>query len=55
MSIYDDLRKKATQMKAFNLRQAFEQDADRFNRFHAEFQDFLLDYSKNTKSIKRTC
>jgi len=47
MSIYDDLRKKAIQMKSFNLRKAFEQDANRFNRFHVEFQDFLLDYSKN--------
>ena len=47
MSIYDDLRKKATKMKSFNLRQAFEKDEDRFNRFHVEFEDFLLDYSKN--------
>lgn len=47
MSIYEDLRTKAQQMKSFNLRQAFEKDANRFNRFHAEFQNFLLDYSKN--------
>ena len=47
MSIYEELRTKATQMKSYNLRQAFEQDPNRFNRFHVEFEDFLLDYSKN--------
>lgn len=47
MSIYDELRAKATLMKSFNLRQAFEQDTNRFDRFHVEFEDFLLDYSKN--------
>ena len=47
MIISDKLTAKAKEMKSFNLREAFEKDPNRFNRFHVEFQDFLLDYSKN--------
>ena len=47
MTIYDSLRQKAKEMKSFNLRQAFDKDSDRFDRFHTEFDGFLLDYSKN--------
>ncbi len=47
MSIYQDLQKKAQQMRTYNLRQAFAKDENRFEKFHVEWQDFLLDYSKN--------
>ena len=47
MTIYQELQTKAKQMKAFNLRQAFEKDHQRFQKFHIQWQDFLLDYSKN--------
>ena len=41
------LKQKANQMKSFNMRKAFEKDQKRFQKFHASFNDFLLDYSKN--------
>ncbi len=47
MSISTQLKQKAKQMKNFNMREAFEKDIDRFQKFHAVFNDFLLDYSKN--------
>ena len=47
MRLIPQLRQKAKQMKNFNMRQAFEKDAQRFQKFHAIFNDFLLDYSKN--------
>ena len=47
MTIYQDLQKKAQQMKGYNLRQAFEKDDQRFQKFHIQWQDFLLDYSQN--------
>ncbi len=47
MTIYNQLKEKALQMKNFNLRQAFETDSNRFNRFHAELENMFLDYSKN--------
>lgn len=47
MTIYNQLKEKAQQMKNFNLRQAFETDSNRFNRFHAELENMFLDYSKN--------
>ncbi len=34
-------------MQATPMRELFEEDADRFSRFHLEFEDILLDYSKN--------
>lgn len=47
MTIYNQLKEKAQQMKNFNLRQAFDTDSNRFNRFHAELENMFLDYSKN--------
>lgn len=47
MTIYNSLKEKATTMKGYNLRSAFKKDADRFNKFHIEWNEFLFDYSKN--------
>ena len=47
MELENRLEQKAQQMKSFNLRAAFEKESDRFQKFHATFNDFLLDYSKN--------
>lgn len=35
------------EMQAYNLREAFEQDPQRFEKFHVFFEDILVDYSKN--------
>ena len=45
--IYTDLQSHAEQIKQLHLRNLFEWDSERFNRFHIEWQDFLFDYSKN--------
>ena len=45
--IYTDLQSHAEQIKGLHLRDLFEQDPERFNRFHIEWRDFLFDYSKN--------
>jgi len=34
-------------IKNFSLRDAFEQDAQRHNKFSVNFDDILFDYSKN--------
>ncbi|HKZ37014.1 MAG TPA: glucose-6-phosphate isomerase, partial [Chryseolinea sp.] len=34
-------------MQATSMRELFEEDPQRFERFHANFEDFLIDYSKN--------
>ncbi len=34
-------------MQAAHLRELFEEDPDRFNHFNIQFEDLLLDYSKN--------
>lgn len=47
MRITTQLKQKAKEMKNFSLREAFEKDTQRFQKFHATFNDFLLDYSKN--------
>ena len=47
MRLNTQLKQKAKQMKSFSIRDAFKNDADRFQKFHATFNDFLLDYSKN--------
>ena len=47
MRLNTQLKQKAKQMKNFSMRDAFEKDANRFQKFHATFNDFLLDYSKN--------
>ena len=45
--IEKELKQKAKEMKNYNLREAFQKDTKRFQKFHAVFNDFLLDYSKN--------
>ncbi len=47
MTIYAKLQKHADEIKQIHMRDLFAADSDRFNKFHAEFNDFLLDYSKN--------
>ncbi|MBP5343598.1 MAG: glucose-6-phosphate isomerase [Alphaproteobacteria bacterium] len=47
MNIIPELQQKAKKIKGFNLRQAFDKDPKRFDKFHISFNDFLLDYSKN--------
>jgi glucose-6-phosphate isomerase len=34
-------------MQATHMRELFEEDPERFNKFHLKFQDILVDYSKN--------
>ena len=52
MRIYEDLVKHTDEIKKTHLRQLFEADPKRFEKFHAEFDGFLLDYSKNTFCTK---
>ena len=47
MRLNSRLKQKAKEMKSFNMREAFEKDSNRFQKFHTVFNDFLLDYSKN--------
>ena len=47
MTIYTQLQKHAEEIKNIHMRDLFASDSDRFNKFHATFNDFLLDYSKN--------
>ena len=47
MKLNAQLKQKAKEMRNFSMRNAFEKDANRFQKFHATFNDFLLDYSKN--------
>lgn len=47
MRIYEKLANHAQEIKKTHIRKLFEADSERFNRFHAEFNHFLLDYSKN--------
>src|SRR5262245_29347292 len=35
------------EMQAVHMRQLFQQDAQRFQSFQAQFEDILIDYSKN--------
>jgi glucose-6-phosphate isomerase len=35
------------EMQAVHLRELFEEDRDRFNKFHLQMEDLLVDYSKN--------
>lgn len=45
--IYNKLVDHAKVIKKLQMRDLFEQNPNRFNDFHASFNDFLLDYSKN--------
>ncbi len=47
MTIYNDLLNHANDIKQTHLRTLFNEDHDRFNKYHIAFNDFLLDYSKN--------
>ncbi len=47
MTIYEKLQHHAEQIKALHLRDMFAGDPDRFQKFHIDWNDFLLDYSKN--------
>lgn len=47
MTIYTDLLEHTKTIEKTNLKALFENDPKRFEKFHAEFQDMLLDYSKN--------
>lgn len=52
MHIYEKLLAHKDEIKQTHLRKLFEEDPERFNRFHAEFNHFLLDYSKNNITQK---
>src|SRR5688572_21104988 len=43
------------EMQAVHMRELFQEDPDRFNKLHIQFEDILIDYSKNiitTDTIK---
>lgn len=46
-SAWQALQEHAKFMSTQHMRQLFENDADRFNKFHIQLDDILLDYSKN--------
>ena len=43
MTIYQTLQKKAQEMKAYNLRQAFEKDENRFENLYFLFDPLSLE------------
>jgi len=45
--IYKQLQKHSEVIKSLTLRELFAQNPNRFGDFHVNWQDFLLDYSKN--------
>lgn len=47
LSAWHTLQQHYQSMQAFNLRQAFAEDPQRFSRFSLEKEGLLLDYSKN--------
>ncbi len=47
MTIYDKLLAHADDMQQTHMRDLFNADPARFDKFHIEWNDFLLDYSKN--------
>ena len=47
MTIYTKLEMHAKKIKQIHMRDLFASDTNRFDKFHAEFNNFLLDYSKN--------
>jgi len=44
---FNNLQQHFGEARHLNMRRLFEQDEDRFERFSLQFQDILLDYSKN--------
>lgn len=47
MSIYEKLQAHAEKIKQVHMRDLFAANPNRFDEFHANFNDFMLDYSKN--------
>ncbi len=47
MTIYDDLLTHADTISQIHMRDLFAADSKRFEKYHIEWNDFLLDYSKN--------
>lgn len=47
---WQKLQAHYAQMKSVHMRQLFAEDAQRTLQFHVQWQDFLLDYSKNIAS-----
>ena len=45
-SEWKTLEQHAVDMESFHTRDAFEQDAQRFDKFHIQFESLLFDYSK---------
>ena len=45
--IYTQLQKHSEYIKSLTLRDLFSKNPNRFDDFHVDWQDFLLDYSKN--------
>ena len=47
MTIYDELVSHKKEISKTHLRYLFQEDNNRFEKFHTTFNDFVLDYSKN--------
>ena len=47
MTIYNDLVTHSNDINQLHLRDLFQNDPARYQKFHVTFNDFLLDYSKN--------
>ena len=47
MTIYNELLEHKKTIEQTHLKNLFQEDPMRFEKFHVEFQDMLLDYSKN--------
>ena len=45
--VYPELVQHQKEMAATGLRELFERDEERFDRFHLELDGLLFDYSKN--------
>ena len=46
-SAWQKLEVQFLTMQATTMRELFQEDPERFNKFHATFEDILIDYSKN--------
>lgn len=47
MKVYEKLAEHANEMRDIHIRDLFNTDLNRYNKFHLTFNEFLLDYSKN--------
>lgn len=50
--IYNELKNHSQEIKKLHIKDLFEQDPQRFQKFHVQFNQFLLDYSKNNITEK---